>query len=209
MGKISNISGIVLAGGKSSRIGRDKGSLMVGEISLAERSLSKMNDLFDEVIYVTNDQAPHPATPPFKIASDEIPHLGPLGGILAGLKNMKNKRAFIVAYDMPFVSPELVRYLIQIDEEADVVVPEIDGKLEPLHAVYGDQCVDLISAQLSNHDSKIINFYDKANAIHVSEEQIKKIDPDLRSFFNINTWDDIKEAMSIIGKEKTGGSENG
>ncbi len=209
MGKINNISGILLAGGKSSRIGRDKGSLMVGEISLAERSLLNMNQLFDEVIYVTNDQAPHPASQEFKIARDEVPHLGPLGGILAGLKSMQSKRAFIVAYDMPFVSPELVKYLIQIDVEADVVVPEIDGKLEPLHAVYGDQCIDLISTQLSNHDSKIINFYKKASAIHVPEEQIKKIDPDLRSFFNINTWDDVREAILMIGKEKAGGSKNG
>jgi molybdenum cofactor guanylyltransferase len=128
MGRISDTSGVVLAGGLSTRIGRDKGGLELGGQTLAGRSVEKMRSLFDEVVYVSNESEP----PPFQgvlWARDEIPHLGPLGGILAGLKAAKAERAFVIAYDMPFIVKELVELLVDYDAEADVVVPVIAGRL--------------------------------------------------------------------------------
>ncbi len=198
MKKIDSASGIILAGGLSTRIGRDKGRLKIGEVTLAQRSLKNMNDLFDDLVYVVNDRKLLPSHQDIKIAMDEIPNLGPLGGIMAGLKKIKHSRAFVIAYDMPFVVPELVKYLVNFDHTADVVVPKIEGNYEPLHAVYSCSCVAQIARQLANDDNKIIGLFDKINMVEVDEEVIVKFDPHLRSFFNVNTWDDLKYAEELF-----------
>ncbi len=198
MKKINNASGIILAGGLSTRIGRDKGRLKIGEVTLAQRSLKSMTDLFDDVVYVINDRKYLPANQNTRIAMDEIPNLGPLGGIMAGLKEIKHSRAFVIAYDMPFIVPELVSYLVAFDDTTDVVGPKIGGTFEPLHAVYNRSCLAQIAKQLATDDHKIINLFDKIEMVEVDEEVIVTFDPLLRSFFNINTWDDLKYAEDLF-----------
>lgn len=198
MNNIDNTSGIILAGGLSTRIGRDKGRLKIGEVTLAQRSLEIMTTLFDDVVYVINDRKFLPSRQDIMIAMDEIPNLGPLGGIMAGLKVIRHSRAFVIAYDMPFIVPELVKLLVDFDYEADVVVPRIGGKFEPLHAVYDRSCVAPIAGQLANGKNKIIDLFDKVKMVEVDEEVIVGFDSKLRSFFNVNTWEDLKHAEEMF-----------
>ena len=197
MEKAGDVSGIVLAGGLSSRIGKDKGGLKLGGMPLAQRALQRLSALFEEVIYVTNDPMTAPATANIKLAKDDIPHLGPLGGILAGLRASRAPRAFVVGYDMPFVSPALVRFLVARDPGADIVVPRSAGRFEPLHAVYSRNCVPVIAERLAAGDRRIIGFYDRVNVTVVDEEELREVDPELRSFFNINTLDDLQRAAEM------------
>ena len=157
-----------------------------------------MTDLFDDLVYVVNDRKFLPDHQNIKIAMDEVPNMGPLGGIMAGLKKIEHSRAFVIAYDMPFLIPELVKHLVNYDDAADVVVPRIKGKFEPLHAVYSRSCLAQIAAQLANDHNKIIDLYEKIKMVEVDEEVIVRFDPLLRSFFNINTWEDLKYAEELF-----------
>lgn len=195
--KARDVSGIVLAGGLSTRIGQDKGRLELGGVPLAERALQRLASLFEEIIYVTNDPMTAPASDAVKVAGDEIPHLGPLGGILAGLKASRAPRAFVVGYDMPFVSPALVRLLIAADPGADIVVPVSAGRFEPLHAVYSRGCIPVIAERLDAGDRRIVSLYDRVKVTAVEEAQLREVDPDLRSFFNVNTLADLERAAEM------------
>jgi len=198
MNKLADVAGIVLAGGLSSRIGEDKGQLTLDGEPLAKRALKTMSTLFKELIYVTNDPMTAPAYPGIKLAKDEVPHLGPLGGILAGLKISKAPRAFVVGYDMPFVSLELAGFLVGYDLTADIVVPKTGGRYEPLHAVYSRACIPVIADQLAAGNRRVIGFYDKVKVVAVDEPELRRIDPELLSFFNINTADDLKRAAELL-----------
>lgn len=168
---------------------------------MVKRAIDTLSELFEELIYVTNDPMTAPAWPHIKLAKDEVPHLGPLGGILAGLKVSKAPRAFVVGYDMPFVSPRLARFLVDYDVNADVVVAHTAGRYEPLHAVYSRNCIPFIADQLAAGNRRIIGFYDKVKVTMVDEPTLRRIDPELRSFFNINTPDDLKRANDLIDEE--------
>lgn len=198
MNKTTDVSAIVLGGGLSTRIGRDKGGLILDGKPLALRALEALGELFEELIYVINDPMAAPAFAKIKLAKDDVPHLGPLGGILAGLKVSKAPRAFVVGYDMPFVSPELVRFLVDYDVDADVVVPVTGGRYEPLHAVYSRRCIPVIADRLAAGKRQITGFFDKVKVVTVDETAVRKIDPALRSFFNINTPDDLQRAKDLL-----------
>jgi len=201
MERIDNVAGVVLAGGRSTRIGRDKGRLEIGGVPQWSRPVEQLHSLFTEVIYATND--PDFDSPPgLKVTLDEVPHMGPLGGILAALGATEAKRVFVAAYDMPFIQEDLVRYLVELAPEADVTVPVIDGKLEPLHAVYGQVCAAVIEGRLEAGRRKIIDFYRAVSVHEVPEGDLRRIDPGLLSFFNINTWDDVERARRLIAEEQ-------
>ncbi len=201
MERFDNVTGVVLAGGLSTRIGRDKGRLDIGGVPQWSRPVERLRLLFSEVIYATND--PDFKTPSdLKVTLDEVPHLGPLGGILAALKAAATERVFVVAYDMPFVQEDLVRYLVRLAPKADVTVPVIGGKLEPLHAVYNRSCADVIEEQLKAGRRKIIDFYQTVIVHEVPETDLRRLDPELLSFFNINTWEDVERAEGLIAKEQ-------
>lgn len=203
MGAITDVSGVILAGGLSTRIGLDKGEVEIGGRRQWVRAADKMRLLFSEVVYVTNDHDFVSPYPDMIVAHDEVPHLGPLGGIMAGLKAAANDRVFVVAYDMPFVVPELVRFLCGLDPEADVIVPVIAGEYEPLHAVYDRSCLSRIRSQLKSGRRKIVDFYKDVNLRAVDESELREVEPGLRTFFNINTWDDVHQADSLLQGEDT------
>ncbi len=201
MQHFDNVAGVVLAGGLSTRIGRDKGRLEIGGMPQWSRPVKRLRSLFTEVIYATNDPN-FKAPADLKVTFDEVPHLGPLGGILAALKATEAERVFVVAYDMPFVQDALVRYLVELAPEADVTVPVIDGKLEPLHAIYGRTCAAVIEERLKNGQRKIIDFYRAVSVHEVPEADLRRLDPELRSFFNINTWEDVERAKTLMAEEQ-------
>jgi len=198
MDKISDVSGIILAGGLSTRIGRDKGGLTLGGSPLGQRVVETIGSIFEEVIYVTNDPMNAPAGPRIKLAKDEVPHLGPLGGILAGLRVSDASRSFIVGYDMPFATKAVIDFLVRYAPGADAVVVRRDDKLEPLHAVYSRTCISAISEQLSSGNNRIIAFYDRIKVTFVDEAELRTVDPELRSFFNVNTLEDLETAEKLL-----------
>ncbi|MFW6161746.1 MAG: molybdenum cofactor guanylyltransferase, partial [Planctomycetota bacterium] len=134
----ASVTGLVLNGGASVRLGRDKATLPVEGRTLIERGLDHMALLFDEIVVVGRPEglAPHPAVT--QAVPDAVPGVGPLGGIATGLATMERRWGFFVACDMPRLDPEVMRRQLAVLREtrAEAVVPCWDGFWEPLHAAY-------------------------------------------------------------------------
>lgn len=181
-------SGIVLAGGKSERMGRDKALMLLEGKTLISRVLEVLARVCDELIVSTND--PHPyASLPARVIPDVVGGRGALGGIHAGLKAMRNDQALVVACDMPFLSLSLLRFMIVVASDYDVVVPRVDGEFEPLHAVYRVTCVSPIERLIADRPRRIVALYDHVRVREVNAEQVRLYSAG-RSFFNINTPQD-------------------
>jgi molybdopterin-guanine dinucleotide biosynthesis protein A len=184
-------------------MGRDKGSILIGDICQWRRSVDCLQTIFSEVIYVTNDRDFKATDKDLIVTYDEVPYLGPLGGILAGLKLSSGDRIFVAAFDMPFVNPNLVRFLVDCGPNADVVVPVVAGKREPLHAIYSRSCLQPIVSQLTAGKRKVSDLFRHVNVLDICETVIKRFDPSLHSFFNINTWDDVRSAERILREQRS------
>jgi len=179
-------SAVILAGGKSSRMGRDKALLEFGDETLIERLYRTLRGVFEEILISAND----PKTYEFvgaPIVCDVYEKEGSLAGIHAGLLHAASDKCFFVACDMPFVNTELVRYLARFADDYDVVIPMSRNGLEPLHAFYSRTCVPHIEEQLGRGNPKIIDFFPHVRVRRISVEEMSEIDPEELSYFNINT----------------------
>ena len=202
-------SGIVLAGGRSRRLGRPKAlEPFLGE-PMIRRVIDRISLIADDLVFVVNDQEQASALPvsiesinlPYKMASDLYPEGGSLGGIYTGLSAADSPWAFVVACDMPFLNMELVRHMLGLRDGHDAVVPRTNGYPEPTHALYSKSCLPFIEARLRNNDLKIDRFFDDVDVLFVEEEEVRKFDKDLLSFFNVNTQDDLDRALSLAAQE--------
>ncbi len=192
--KKNKVTGIILAGGFSSRFGTNKALAKIGSRKLIEHIIFRIEPLFKELIIVTNDPLDYVDLGK-TIVTDIVPHQGPLGGIYTGLFFSRYEYAFVVACDMPFINPQFVQFLIDNAPGNDVVVPTFDGKFEPLHAVYGKRCLGHMKRLLEQNRRQVMAVFKHVKTLKVSEEQIKKFDPEMRCFFNINTLDDWERAL--------------
>lgn len=200
-GRIKNVTGVILAGGRSSRYGRNKALVELDHVPLIERVLRVMTSIFDDVVLITNtpDEYDYLKIPMFP---DMIKGLGPLGGIYTGLKVLSKPSAFFVACDMPFLNPILIRHMLAVKEGYDVVVPRICGKIEALHGLYSRRCLSSIERQLASGSYQILRFFSAVTVRFVDEDEVRRWDPDLRSFLNINTPEELRQ---LGGTEQEGG----
>lgn len=193
-------SGIVLAGGKSERMGRDKAFMLLEGKMLICRVLEVLARICDELIISTNNARSY-ADLPVRVIPDIFDSRGALGGIHAGLKAMRNERALVVACDMPALSLSLLRFMVAMASDCDVVVPRIDGEFEPLHAVYGVNCIAPIERLIADRPRRIVALYDCVRVREVDAEQVRLFGAG-RSFFNINTpedWSLAKRYLEMTG----------
>lgn len=152
------MTGIVLAGGKSSRMGANKAFIEFGGKRLIETTVDCLKALFPEVLIIANDP-PLYAYLGVKVASDLIPDSGSLGGIYTGLSTASHPACFFVACDMPFLNAELIKLLVREAEGWDAVVPRVRGELQPLHAVYAKSCLPLMKESIDASVLKIARFF--------------------------------------------------
>ena len=190
MEKIKDVSGVVLAGGMSSRYGKNKAFVEFHGIPLIERVLGVMRPIFRRVIIITNtpDEYSYLGLPMYQ---DTIKGLGPLGGILTGLHVIPDS-GFFVACDMPFLNQGLIRHIVEIKADFDLVVPRISGNMEALHALYGKGCQSKIEDMINSKIYQVFRFFPEVSVRYVDEDEVRMFDPDLRSFLNIN----IPEALN-------------
>ena len=189
------ITTIVLAGGRSRRLGLDKVLLCLDDETLLEATVRKVTILSNEVIIAVKGALPY-HLPGVRLVTDVHPGCGPLGGIHAGLAAASNFYCLVVACDMPFLNLDLLRYLVSLAEDADVVVPRWTD-VEPLHAVYRPAtCLGPIEEALARGERRIISFYHEVRVRYVEQAEIARFDPQGLSFFNINTPDDWAQALA-------------
>ncbi|HEC33560.1 MAG TPA: molybdenum cofactor guanylyltransferase [Chloroflexi bacterium] len=190
------LSGVILAGGRSTRLGRDKPLLELGGRTLVARALDVLAQLTDDLIVVTSllsQLLPVSA----RVVTDRYVGAGVLAGVHAGLLAARGELAVVVACDMPFLNLDLLRYLISLAEETDIVAPRwID--VEPLHAVYRPAtCLRPVERALARGERRIVSFYHEVKVRYVEQAEIAHFDPQGLSFFNINTAEDWERARAL------------
>lgn len=190
------ITAVILAGGKSLRMGQDKAFLRIGGLTIIEFQLQGLRPLFDEITLSTNspERFRHLDIPAFP---DIIPDRGPLGGIYTALLKARHPHIFAIACDMPFINPELIRHLIERCEDYDVTVPETEQGLEPLHAVYSKNCIPAIRRQLKGKGGKgrVIEFFPEVKVRVIPQEDIARIEGGLKAFLNFNTPEEYESTL--------------
>lgn len=192
--KAGGVSGVVLAGGKSSRMGTAKALLPFDDTPLIVHIVTGLKRLFAEVIVVAAaDQQlpPLPAT----VVHDDVAYQGPVGGLCYGLAAVREEAAFVTSCDSVFLNPSLVLHLVSRLDDYDVVVPQWDGRLQPLHAVYRRAVLPLLQTQLARGDLRPVSLFDKVRTLRVEEDEIRRLDPEGASFFNMNTPEQYSDAL--------------
>ena len=192
-------TGVILSGGLANRYdGIEKALLRVGGDRILDRLYEIYRELFDEIILVTNNPEKFLEWD-LLIVSDLFPIRSSLTGIHAGLFYMTNPYAFISACDTPFLKKEMIETIIgKIDTQIDIVMPETAAGFEPLCAAYSKRCLEAAQNHLEREKLKITRTFRKSRIKTISEKALRKIDPELVSFFNINTPDDLKRAEEMV-----------
>jgi molybdopterin-guanine dinucleotide biosynthesis protein A len=188
------MTGIILAGGESRRMGRDKSFLEKDGRPLIAHIIDLYAGLFEQTIIVTNTPERYRSYG-VELVKDVLDIRGPLTGIYSGLLRSRSEYGFVAACDMPFLNPGLIAYMGTVATGRDAVVPRYDGYLEPLHAVYRKGLLPVIEAQLATGDRRIRSIFDRIDVRYLTEEEIGRFDPERRSFKNVNTPEEYKEAV--------------
>jgi FdhD protein len=191
--KIEEVTGVILAGGGSRRMGSNKALLKVGGTTLIEVVYRKLVQIFREVIIITNTPEEYAFIPCRKVP-DIFPGAGSIAGLHSGLVNSATDRIFAVGCDMPQLDGDLVRRLCTVAGEWDAVVPvNGDGYLEPLHAVYSRSSLSEMEQALKRDDKSILNLFDRIRTRKVEWEEIRDIAGAAASFRNVNTPEEFSE----------------
>jgi molybdenum cofactor guanylyltransferase len=201
--EFKDFSGVILAGGQNKRFnGRNKALTSFGGKRIFDYIYATFKSLFDHIIIVTNDPESYlewDAT----IVTDLFPISCSLTGLHAGLYYTRTPFAFFSACDTPFLKADLVKLLLaSVSDHNDIVLPETAVGLEPLCAVYSKRCLQPIETHLKQQKLAIRGIYNKLKVKTVTEKRLRVVDPELNSFFNVNTPQDLKRAREIIGREQ-------
>jgi molybdopterin-guanine dinucleotide biosynthesis protein A len=186
-------SAAILAGGESRRFGQNKALARLGGKALITHVLETLRSLFEDVLIVTNKPTAYEAFD-VTVVSDIVEGAGALGGLMTALVHARGDRCFVVACDMPFLSRPVIQRMLEQGDRYDVVVPVLKGDPQPLHALYLKSCISPIQRRVEEGDFRIIDFYDKVSTLRLEETLWKDVDPEHRSFSNINTPEEFTRA---------------
>ena len=191
------VTGVIQAGGRSTRMGGDPKALLdLGGRRIIDRVVDAVSAVLADLLVVTNTPELYrflglPTTP------DAVPGAGSLGGIYSGLKAAGTDAIFTVACDMPFLSPEAIRLVVEYADDADVVIPRVGGQLETLHARYGRRCLAPMEARIETGRLKITGFFDEVRVAEIPEVEIARVADPAVVFMNVNTPDELARARAI------------
>jgi len=192
-----DMTGIILAGGKNSRMGVNKAFLKVDGIRLIDNILSVYQRIFSEILIVTNDPFLYIEFPEINIVTDIYKGKGSLGGIYTGLFYAKYDYSFITACDMPYLNADFILFIINQIDRHDIIVPELPEGFQALHAIYSRRCLPAINKMILEDRLKISGLYKEMRLLKITEDKIKPFNKEERLFFNINTPEDFNSSISI------------
>ena len=190
-----SVSAAIMAGGKSTRMGQDKAWIELDGEPLIARVAAVLAQVADEVIVVAND--PKYESLGLRVVRDRWPTGGPLGGIATGVGAATHNTVLVAACDLPFTSTEMWRLLLGHSGEADVVIPRVGGEYETLHALYAKACLPQMARSIAENHLRVISFFDQVRVLAVEEPELRAVDPTLRAFTNVNTPEELAEALFI------------
>lgn len=195
---------IVLAGGRSTRMGRDKASLPFRGTTLLGRAITTLSTVVDRVVVVARRAQALPASPPLPravpvdVAFDRVEDAGPVGGLVAGLEALDAELVYLSSCDVPWLRPTFVDAMFAEAAGVDVALPEVEGRLHPLAGVYRrDAVLPAARAQLAAGRLRPVFLLESLPHRRVVAQRLRSVDPDLRSLENVNTQDDLARALTI------------
>lgn len=192
MGDVADdITGVILVGGKSRRMGRDKAFLEVEGRPLFERVLNLFRLHFSRVLLI-GDRGERFASYGVTVVRDRI-HGSPLGGVYTGLLEAETEWIFVASCDLPFPSDAVLRRLCSLKEDFDAVVPSTEQGYEPLFALYSKRCLGAIKALLDRGECCAYAYYDQIRVRHVGPDELARLDPEGVAFMNLNTPEELKK----------------
>ena len=187
-----NVSGIILAGGKSRRMGVFKPFLLIEGRRMIDVIIDKLRPFFGEIMIVTDNKNKFLGFKDVRVVEDLVKECGPLGGIYTGLKEMSDESGFFIACDMPFLHNGLIERILDATVEGgriqEVVLPLVEGKIEPLHSVYSKRILPKIKTALEQKRLSIKDFLKDCRCKYVEVREDER-----KSFANINTREDLKQ----------------
>jgi molybdopterin-guanine dinucleotide biosynthesis protein A len=201
--KIKKITGVVLGGGQSRRMGQDKRFLEWEGTNFLDKVCLTMGELFDEVLLVTATDDYSCGHLPVRLVTDVIPQKGSLGGLYTGVKEASHPVVFVVACDMPFLNYLVISRLCALPE-SDVVMGKLSTGLQPLHGRYSKRCCPIMEQMIHEGNLRIQNLANHSSlSVQIIEEALfKDIDPYCYSFLNINTPADLEFARKSASRLK-------
>ena len=193
------ISGIVLAGGRATRMGVDKATVVVGGIPLLQRTVELLRKVADDLIVVTRDQTGRLGDA--RIISDEVTDRGPLGGLLTGLRTVGHPSALVIPVDMPLLTVDLLRYLIPASAGWEITVPRWAGGIEPLVGVYSSACTDPLERFITRPNPSARDFVRSRDFTvrYIDEFEVRQFGDPAHLFFNVNTQEDVRAVEAMMG----------
>jgi molybdenum cofactor guanylyltransferase len=201
---MARVSGVILAGGKSRRMGGSpKALLPFGGRPLIEHIAETLRSVLPDCLVVTNTPELY-ASLDLPMVGDVFPEGGSRGGIYSGLRAVSGDAAVCVACDMPFLSPRLVAYLAGRSTEADVMVPDAGGELQTLHAVYSKTCLPVMEQRLRTG-----RLFEDVRVVRVPVDDIERFaDPDV-AFMYLNAPEDLARALALWERQPPGAARRG
>jgi molybdopterin-guanine dinucleotide biosynthesis protein A len=193
------MTSIILAGGKSLRLGRSKFLETIGGKSLIQWVIDRLAVFSTEIIMATarGEAIPCSSAVGIKTVADISPGKGPLAGIYSGLIASSSSRAIVVGCDTPFLSVGFLEYMTRISSTFDAVVPRIRNEVEPLCAVYSKSCLAHIQELLEQNELRIDRLFGMVKVRYVKQDEINSFDPEHLSFFNVNSQADLDRARRL------------
>ena len=200
---MTGTAGVILAGGRSRRIGANKAEMLIAGEPLLRRVADRLAPVVDEVL-VVGPQALARLVPEARVVEDMVEPTGPLGGLYTALHATAHAHIFLLACDMPFVQPGLVRAMLALAKTtpvADVIVLRSDFGIQPLHAVYARSCLPAVEQALTSDDHSLHALLGRLSFVTIGDEIVRREDLQGLSAFNANTPDDWQFAIALASSD--------
>ena len=192
-----DLTGIILSGGNNIRMGENKAFIELDGRRIIDRTVALFGEIFKQTILVTNEPLDY-ADLDLEIVVDLIPKSGSLIGIYTGLFYASYPHCFVTACDMPFINKKVIDYIVTMKEQYDVVIPHLQDGYHPLFARYSNRCMGFIEKLMDDDKLKITNLFNKVKVREVLPKDVSLLDPSMKSFFNLNTPEDLEKAKKLL-----------
>lgn len=198
--KKSDITGVLLAGGKSRRMGNDKRNLVLGGETLLIRALGVLSQIFKEVIVVLGKEDFPIENDAVRVVHDIIPNRAAAGGLYTGLTFATNQKIFVVACDMPFLNSSLIRYMVSLSGPFDITIARLSQGIQTMHGIYSKRCLPVLEKMVKGEDLRLQGLLNDSSLVlrTVSESEMLPYDSHLLSFMNLNSPSDFELARKVM-----------
>jgi molybdopterin-guanine dinucleotide biosynthesis protein A len=195
---MERLDGVVLAGGRSRRLGLDKALVRFGGVPLLRIVVERVAQVCREVVVAVDRPDRYEGLGlPARFVADESPGLGPLSGLQAGLRTCRTEHMLVAACDLPFLNVELLRYMASLPRSYQALAPWRDGRWEPLHAIYARSCLKAVDAMAASGGGSMQKLLGRLEVRRLDEEEVDRLDPDGLSLVNLNERSDLDRARGL------------